>query len=176
MREIFVFISIFLFYSCNPSNNSISTELTQAEKDSFAIAKYGKSEEEVVQDMVKETIKKALFDTIGLYKSPIKVLSAKMIEKEYSNYRDISVTFKNVSGKTIEGIRFMWYGETAFKEPADMGMGVYAGFGSGATDRKIRSKKSMTLEWDVSSRNAKKIILAWPYEVVFSDGTTWKLK
>ena len=87
-------------------------------------------------------------------------MSARLIKKEYSNYKDISITFKNVSNKKIEGIRFRWYGINAFNEPADMGSYGYSeGFGSGFTDNPISPGKSNTSEWGISSKDGKKIIL-----------------
>ena len=173
MKYIHLFL-IILFCSCNNENKTTTAEITQAERDSFTMKNYGKKSEEVVKDMVKESLKKGLMDTAGLYKAPVRVLSSKLVTKEYSDYRDISLTFKNISGKTIEGIKFKWYGETAFKEPADMG-GVIDGFGSGFTDKTMRPNKSLTMTWGISSGNAKKVILAWPFEVVFSDGSKWIL-
>jgi len=127
--------------------------------------------------VIKASTKKALFDTAGLYLSPVKVIQARLVKKEYSNYRDISLTYKNVSGKAIEGIRFRWYGENTFGEPADLGSsGLYnEGFGSGFTDETLKPGKTSSGEWAILSRDAKKIVLAWPYEVVFKDGTKWKL-
>ena len=173
MRKFILFLTV-IVYSCNNPKTPISPAITQAERDSFTMAKYGKKSDAVVKDMVNESLKKGIIDTVGLSKSPIKVLSNRLVTQEYSDYRNISISFKNVSNKPIDGVKFMWYGETAFKEPADMG-GVIDGFGSGFADKTIKPNKSMTMSWDISSRNAKKVILAWPFEVVFTDGTTWKL-
>jgi hypothetical protein len=53
-------------------------------------------------------------------------------------------------------------------------MGVVAGFGKGSTDRTLRAGKTSSGEWQALSRDLKKIIIAWPMEVVFEDGTKWK--
>lgn len=129
----------------------------------------------MVDSFMKEGMKNRLFDTVGLYQSPVKVVSARLIKKDYSNYKDISITFKNVSKKRIEGIRFRWYGLNAFGEPADMGSyGLTEGFGAGFVDEALGSGKSRSSEWSILSKDGKKIVLAWPYEVVFADGTKWK--
>ncbi|HEX2627861.1 MAG TPA: hypothetical protein VHM26_02585, partial [Chitinophagaceae bacterium] len=129
-----------------------------------------------VDSMVKESIKDALLDTAGLYTAPVKVVKAYLVTKEYSNYKDIAITFKNISNKTIDAISFSWYGETAFHEPADMGTSIHEGFGGGFDDDAIGPGKTRTSQWSILSNNAKKVILAWPTKVAFSDGTKWELR
>lgn len=48
------------------------------------------------------------------------------------------------------------------------------GVGGGYDDDGLRPGKVKSGTWSVMSRNGKKILNAWPYEVVFSDGTKWK--
>lgn len=148
----------------------------QATLDSFTMKQYGKPADDVVKDRVQELQKNYLFDTAGLYKAPIKVLKARPVDKEYSNYRDVYISFKNVSSKTIEGVKFRWYGENAFRKPAELGNSGVPGFGGGFTDETLRPGKTSNGTWEVFSKDAKKIILAWPIEVSFSDGTSWELK
>ncbi|MBU6158881.1 MAG: hypothetical protein KGP35_07620 [Bacteroidetes bacterium] len=116
----------------------------------------------------------AKYDTGGLYLAPVKVLSAKFVTKEYSNYKDVSLRYKNISEKVITAIRFKWYGENAFNEPADMG-GLIDGWGGGFTDDALKPGTSEYGEWSVLSRDGKKILIAYPYEVVFKDGSKWEL-
>jgi len=125
--------------------------------------------------IVKDIQFKANFDTNGLYKAPVKVIKARLYTEEYSSFRDISLTFKNVSGKKIEGIRFRWYGLNVFGDPADMGASFFEGFGSGFTDDILYPNQTTSASWDINSGNAKKIVLAWPYEVVFTDGEKWEI-
>jgi hypothetical protein len=146
------------------------------ELDSFSKAKYGESADAHVKKMVNATIAKAMFDTVGLYKSPVKILNSKVIKQEYSSYRNVYVKYKNVSSKTIAGIRFMWYGTNAFNEPADLGSTLAEGFGGGFMDEPVKPGQVKEATWDVLSRDAKKIKLAWPTEVSFTDGTSWKIK
>ena len=105
---------------------------------------------------------------------PIKILSSRPVEEEYSNYKNVYLSWKNVSKKTISAVRFRWIGVNAFGEPADMGS-LLIGEGAGFSDDKIRAGKSDNGTWTILSRDLKKITRAWAYEVAFSDGTKWKL-
>lgn len=116
----------------------------------------------------------AKYDTGGLYLAPVKVTSARFVTKEYSNYKDIALRYKNVSDKMVTAIRFKWYGENAFSEPADMG-GLSEGWGGGFTDDPLKPGSSDYGQWSILSKDGKKILIAYPYEVVFKDGTKWKL-
>ncbi|WP_439696508.1 hypothetical protein ACFGVS_28270 [Mucilaginibacter sp. AW1-7] len=166
---------LFILTSCEQATPK--TELQKKmELDSFSKAKYGESSDEHVKKMVDATMAKALLDTIGLYKAPVKVLSAKIVKEEYSSYRNVHLKYKNVSGKTIAAIKFNWYGVNAFNEPADLGNSYAAGFGGGFTDDALKPGHSDDGTWSVLSRDAKKIKIAWPTEVSFTDGTTWKIK
>jgi hypothetical protein len=100
---------------------------------------------------------------------PVKILSSRPVEKEYSSFRDIHLSWKNTSKKTIVGIKFQWEGINAFGEPADVGSG------RGFSDDKLRPGKSDYGEWSILSRDLKKVTKAWVYEVAFDDGTKWEL-
>ena len=128
-----------------------------------------------VDSIVQKKITDAMLDTTGLYSAPIIVVKARLVTREYSNYKDISLTYKNISGKDISAVRFSWHGLNAFGEPADMGTSLERGFGGGFSDGKLRSGKTVTKEWSILSRDGKKITLAWPTEVAFVDGTKWEL-
>jgi hypothetical protein len=129
---------------------------------------------EIKDSLEKNINKKIGFDTAGIYNAPVKIISAKLVRREYSEYRDVALVFKNVSGKNISAISFSWYGETAFGEPADMGSMVLDGFGGGFDDDGLRAGRTGSGHWSVLSRNAKKLILAWPTKVAFEDGTKWE--
>lgn len=164
----FCSLAILMFYvfGCNTGAQSGSHGLTLA--DTMEVARRTDS-------ATQEVIKSALFDTVGISQAPVKVLSAKLVEREYSNSKDIRLAWKNVSGKDVAAIRFKWYGLNAFGEPADMGnTSILAGFGSGFVDRSLKPGKSDSGNWSIMSKDGKKIVLAWPYEVAFEDGTKWK--
>lgn len=158
-------------------SNTFETEAEKkARLDSFSMKQYGKTSEEVVKDRVNKSLGDALMDTVGLYKSPVLVTKATLFKGEYSSYRDIRLTYKNVSNKSISAIKFRWKGVDAFGEPADMGSGsMVEGFGGGFMDNTLKSGRATTSEWGILSRNGKKVILAWATDVAFSDGTKWKV-
>lgn len=116
----------------------------------------------------------AMFDTVGVSTAPVRVTIAKLITGDHSNYKDIHLTWKNVGDKKIAAIRFSWYGLNAFGEPAEMGGNKVTGFGSGFVDRVLQPGKTDSGSWPIMSKDGKKIVLAWPYEVAFEDGTKWK--
>ena len=124
MRLILAFLIIFI--SCN----SIEIKKTPIE-DSLG----GRTEAEI-KDSLRGVIDKEVnekvygVDSASIQNSPVKILSAKPIEKEYSNYKDIRLTWKNVSNKKISAIKFRWKGINAFGEDADMDIGS-GGYGSG---------------------------------------------
>lgn len=120
--------------------------------------------------------KGAKYDTGGLYLSPIKVLSAKFVSREYSSYKDVSLRFKNVSSKRVSAIKFKWFGQNAFNEPADAGSPILKGWGSGFTDTELGIGTTTYGTWEILSNDGKKILIAYPYEVAFTDGTKWELK
>ena len=55
-------------------------------------------------------------------------------------------------------------------------MGGYNGWGGGFTDDKLRPGATEYSKWDILSGDGKKILIAYPYEVVFEDGTKWLLE
>jgi len=131
----------------------------------------------ITDSLISSATKSALFDTAGLHTSPVKVIKSYLYQEEYSNYKNISLTYKNKSRRKIEAIKFRWYGEDAFGEPADMGSyGITEGFGGGFTDDALGVGKVRTSSWEILSSRAKKIILAWPIEVLFTDGTKWDIR
>jgi hypothetical protein len=70
---------------------------------------------------------------------------------------------------------FSWYGLNSFGEPADMGTSLVEGFGSGFDDDPIGIGKTRTSTWNILSKDGKKVVLAGPTKVAFSDGSKWKL-
>ena len=123
-----------------------------------------------VNSTLKSLVKEVYLDTTGIANAPVKLLSAKFIKADYSDYRDISLKYKNVSKKTIEAIRFEWYGENVFGEIADNGHGY------GISESKLKPNATSSGVWKALSRDGRNVLIAKPIEVVFSDGTKWKLK
>ena len=170
--------ALLIFSSCKNTPEK-SKEEEDAYYDSVSVAQTGKTiHERAIErtdSLLEASTKNVLLDTVGLYKAPVKVTKAVLFKKEYSSYRDIRLTYKNVSTKTIAAIKFRWMGTNAFGDPADMGTSMAEGFGSGFTDDILKPGKSETSEWGILSRDGKKVELAWPYEVAFTDGTKWEL-
>lgn len=162
--------------SCNGTNILETKEEKEARLDSFSRATYGMSADEKVKEMVNSTLDKSMLDTIGLSKSPVKILKYSLVKREYSNYRDIRLTYKNISNKKISAIKFRWKGINAFGDPADMGGSYVEGYGGGFSDTPLGVGRTETSEWGILSEDAKKVLLAWATEVAFSDGTKWELK
>jgi hypothetical protein len=163
-----VFIALFVGCENKPSKYSAS------QLDSFGDNENHEYREHVKDSVMKDLNKQIYMDTAGLYISPVKIIKSRFAKKEYSSYKDIELTYKNVSGKKIDGIKFRWYGLNAFGDPADMGT-IGNGFGGGFTDDPLSPGRSETSQWSILSRDGKKIVLAWPIEVAFSDGTKWKI-
>lgn len=157
---------VFLFAACNSMPTNSTPSLTFA--DSIEI-------ERKADSMTKAIIRDAWFDTAGVSAAPVKILSAKLVTREYSNYKDIYLSWKNVGTKRIAAIRFKWYGTNAFGEPADMGRTVMQeGFGGGFSDRSLGVGKTDDGTWEIMSRDGKRVVKAWPYEIAFEDGTKWQ--
>ncbi|WP_281225402.1 hypothetical protein [Flavobacterium aquiphilum] len=172
MKKIILFLSILFLFSCNKKENDYS-ERNKYLLDSLKVSQLAK---ERVDSMLNSSTKASYLDTTGQSKSPILITKSSLIKEEYSNSKNIKLFYKNISKKKIESIRFEWYGENAFHEPADMGNLSILGEGGGFTDEPISPNKSSYGTWSIHSKDAKKIISARAYEVAFSDGTIWKLR
>jgi len=168
MIRLILFIGLIIFFGSSCQQSSVST-MTVEEENSLR-----DSLKDVLHARIDSITKNTLLDTIGLANAPVKVLYTGFYGR---NGRSVELKWKNISSKKIAAIRFKWYGENAFNEPADMGIPAYGkGFGGGFTDDELSPGKTDSGTWPVYSRDGKKIIIAWPYEVAFSDGSHWKLK
>ena len=92
--------------------------------------------------LLEGAINKTSFDTSDQAKSPIKILSFKVVKSDGGNYRNVYLRYSNTSSKTINAIRFRWHGVNVFGEPADLGNYAALGFGGGFTDDVIRPSKT----------------------------------
>lgn len=167
MKNLILFICALLILSCNKKEKKYSPEIE---------AKAKAMVDSTINAIKVENIEKESKDSTGMKNSPVQILKSRLVDVEYSNYRDIELKYKNVSDKTITAIRFEWYGKNAFGEPADMGSVYSEGRGGGFTDEKLKPGKVSYGTWNIYSNDAKTITIARAYEVVFSDGTKWKLK
>lgn len=123
---------------------------------------------------LNEMLNAAMFDTVGVSTSPVQVLWTKLVTSVQPSYKSIQLTWRNEGSKKVAAIRFKWYGLNAFGEPAEMGGNKVTGFGSGFIDRSLSPGKTDTGTWPIMSKDGKKVVMAWPYEIAFEDGTKWK--
>lgn len=104
---------------------------------------------------------------------PIKILKSKIVSSETGTYKNVFLSYKNISKKKVIGIKFKWYATNVFGEPADMGA-FSNGWGSGFTENILKPNALENSTFEVLSKDAKKIDKAFAYEVVFSDNSKWK--
>ncbi len=130
----------------------------------------------MTDSIMRDVFKQVNFDTLTDSPCPIAIVSSQLVKKEYSNYKDIFIAYKNQGQKEIDGIKFKWYGENVFGEPADMGNAIEKGFGGGFCDDKLKIGKSDEATFGINSQDAKKIVKVWVTEIVFTDGTKWQTK
>ena len=147
----------------NPNDKRTNLEIEQQIKDSLRT----NIQSEVAKDVYE--------DTAGLYLAPIKILSASIVESEGGDYRNVKLKYKNISDKKIAGIKFRWKCVDAFGEPADVGSSLFEGYGQGFVDKELKPNENTRSTFEVLSKTAKNILLAFPFEVAFDDGTKWKL-
>ena len=169
--KIYIVIIGFFFISCGPKKETKAEKmLKELEINQKVDSTMRASDEKIKQKLINMN-----WDTIGIQNSGIEITKAEFIkENEYSNYKSVRLFYKNNSTKNIKAIRFKWYGLNAFDEPADCGNISNPGFGGGYTDIVIKTGKSSSGTWSVLSRDGDKIIKAWPYEIVYEDGSKWK--
>ena len=157
-----------LLIACNTANKKTDAKERTPEEQAI----FDRKLDSMTND-IKKDLNESMSDTTGIHKAPVQVIKARFIEQEYSNYKDMQLTYKNVSGKDIEAIRFKWTGVNAFGEPADLGA-TFGDIGAGFTDNRLRAGRTTSSIWTILSRDGKKVTKAWAYEVVFVDGTKWE--
>ena len=169
MKKLLFLFLIGLLSSCNQiQKEKVYTLAERQEIDSIKTVLIKESEQRILEDS-------KISDTIGVYKSPLQDVRAKIIKSGSGNYRDVQLTYKNVGTQPITAMKFLWKGENAFLEPADMGNNFLKGYGSGFDDTTLNPGKTTTSTWSILSQDAK-TIQAWPVEVVFPDNTKWLLE
>lgn len=165
MKKAFLLLCYTTILSCNSKKEKVYTPEEKVEIEQI--------KDSILTDIRKGTLQK-FSENVG-EQDPVQVVKATLFKEEYSNSKSIRLTYKNISGKKIEAIRFYWTGVNAFGEAADMGSAI-EGVGGGYADDPLGAGKSRTSEWSIYSRDGKKVTKAWAKEVVFADGTKWVLK
>ncbi|MFH6988587.1 hypothetical protein ACHRVW_12670 [Flavobacterium collinsii] len=126
-------------------------------------------------ELLGDTTKRKYLDKCIWVNAPVKIISSTLMNNEYSSFKDIRLTFKNVTKKNIQAIKFQWYTENALGEPSNLKSSFYLrGESCGLYTDLLKTKKISTVVFEEFSSDAKRIISAQAYEVVFSDGTKWK--
>ncbi|MCD0467185.1 hypothetical protein [Flavobacterium sp. ENC] len=124
-----------------------------------------------------EMVKTKYLKNDSLSDYPVKIISTKLFKNQYSTFKNIRLTFKNVSRKNIHAIKFQWYTENALAEPSNLRSFFNRGESSGLyTADLLKPGKTSSVIFEEFSSDAKRVIAARPYEVVFSDGTKWYIK
>ncbi|WP_312076492.1 hypothetical protein [Chryseobacterium sp.] len=159
MNKIIIILIAFAFLSCKKEEKDYSPEIQMKARA-------------MTDSMIKSANKESALENKEPLNAPVTIIKSRFIKQEYSNYKDVELTYKNVSKKDVKAIKFEWYGEDSFGEPADMG--ITNGNGGGFTDDILKAGKKRTSTWSVLSSNGDKILTARAYEIVFTDGTKWK--
>lgn len=123
-----------------------------------------------------DSIKQSFLDTLNIKESPIKIISYRLLRNQYSDHKDIKLTYKNVSKKRIGAIRFEWYCENSFNKPASGKFFFVKGKAEGESNIILKPGKTGTKIWEDFSTDAQTIISVRANFVAFSDGTDWNLK
>lgn len=169
-----VFITLF---SCK---NEKSSEINSAASHKMTQEEIEREAKRVVDSVIASANNSVYDDLVNEAKNqkdaPVEILKSTLVDLEYSNAKNIALRYKNVSDKTILGIKFEWFGENVFGEPADMGNILSDGQGQGFTDTPIKPGSTSSGTWNIYSEDAKTITAARAIEVVFEDGTKWKSK
>lgn len=174
---IVVIAAIVGFFGCTNKPNKKGTEVSvkKSKWDEWMIILDTSSNKDMY------LFKRDHFDTTHISESPIEILS---IDTSHTNiiFSDIKdddvliIHFKNISNKTIEGVKMRWYCEDAFRDPCFLSPSYGIGFeiGEGQSDDHILPGKTGKVKW-VGFFSKMNVVKAWPYQVAFSDGSTWSV-
>lgn len=105
---LFLFITIFTI-SCK---KNISTDIKYTPENEEA-----KYPNPPIKN--KDSIKEIFLNNKNELNSPVKILSSKLLDNQYSDHKDIQITYKNVTKKDIKAIKIEWYCENSFNKPAN---------------------------------------------------------
>jgi hypothetical protein len=161
MRKNICVILILIFCSCN--------------SDKHKTIAHGDRTIKPLKSISASENQKGIVDTFGLYKAPIKILSAKLVEKKNSEGKYLRLTYKNISSKALCSINFKLYGLNTAGKLADVKNSSFGIDGCGYDIEMLKSEKILSEEQGLGKVDLKTLVLVWPIDVEFSDGTKWKL-
>lgn len=124
---------------------------------------------------LRDSIKQTFLNNKKELHSPVKIVSARLLPNQYSDHKDIRITYKNTTKKNIQAIKLEWYCENSFYEPAHGKFFYIQGKSTGIITKLVKSGTSHSQLWEDFSTDANKIIKARAYYVMFTDGTIWQL-
>jgi hypothetical protein len=113
-----------------------------------------------------------LLDTVGLYKSPIKLISFKIITQQKSKV--LRVFYKNVANKSLCAAGFGFLIINSHNKPAKPGNTVSINFDGCGVYEEVKAKESAY--FDFTNFKYDNVLTMWPVEVDFMDGKRWALK
>lgn len=153
-----------LFLSCtNPKQKSkIYSEI----KNHKALDNKTQKEVKIFKDSTENKSKESFC---------VKIVKATLHKNQYSNHKDIQITFKNSGKKKIKAIKFEWFCLNRFNKPAN-GKYFYGGgvFKENYTNL-IRPGETKTEYWENFSTDADNITKIRVYYIAYTDGTKWEL-
>lgn len=169
MKKIILTFIIPILISCTNKKSNATKPILQDNTN-------GKITEEKNEKEIIDSVKHNFLDTQKTKNSPVKIISAKLLKNQYSDHKDIQLTYKNTTRKNIKAIKFEWYCENVFDKPASGQFFFVKGISRGHTDILLEPRKTTSKTWEDFSTDAHAIIAARAYLVVFTDGTQWELK
>lgn len=171
MKKLVATTFILVLIGCNMQKKQSLEEMIKENdlRDSITTSFKAKIQKEIQDESI-------LTDTLGMHASPVIVEKAVLVPSSSGSYRNVQLKFKNITDKTVVGIKFGWRGKNAFLEPADLGSSFVKGYGGGWTDQALSPGKTRFSTWEILSRDAKTIEAVWVTEVIFSDNTKWLQK
>ncbi len=134
----------------------------------------------LTQNAGNTALTKNEIDTTGLCFAPIKIMSlhssSPPAQGLYNNdFKNLSITFKNVCSKTITSIKFKCYGKDTEGKLVDAGYFIETGPGNDLPAHKLSPKQRTTHHWLVNTAIVKKFTLIYPVAITFEDETEWAL-
>ncbi|OUL61519.1 hypothetical protein B8T70_15025 [Flavobacterium sp. AJR] len=157
------------FISCEKKNN----ELSFKGHEYISMAEIKKKSPPL---RLLDSLKKKYMDTVDREDIPVKILSAKLLKNEYSNFRDIHLVFKNISKKDVQAVKIQWFSVNSLEEPSNLRYFFVRGESCGLSVKLLKRSMVSKVTFEEFSSDANRVIKARAYEVIFSDGTVWSLK
>lgn len=122
------------------------------------------------------------FDTVKIATSPVQIISKEFIsEKDYLGLEEefILIRYKNISQKTITGVKLRWYCEDGFGEPnlmLDLSGGLMISIGEARNGERLKPGESQSIKYKQNYETGDRLVSAWAYQVGFDDQTIWSIK